>query len=356
MRTILAADIGATNCRFALFQADRDDPERPLLRLLREKWLSGGDYSEFRQALRTLRAAPDDGRDGPFLPDSVQAPAMAVLAPAGPVEGDTCRISNLPWVIRTRDVREELGIADIRLINDFAAQAYACLLPENIDAAPVLPGEASPGAPVAVAGAGTGFGQALILSEAPLPATSGAPKPTSHGRTLRGLMRTRILPSEGGHCDFPFAGKEEEAFADFVRQSAGIDRIIGDTIVSGSGLAHIFAFLTGERLPPREVTARLPAHPQVLEWYARFYGRACRNYVLATLALGGLYITGGMALRAPVLSHPAFAEEFRHSAAQERLLRNIPVFHVRKPEAGLWGAALYGLLCMEESLEANKKN
>ena len=81
-----------------------------------------------------------------------------------------------------------------------------------------------------------------------------------------------------------------------------------------------------------------------MEWYARFYGRACRNYVLATLALGGLYITGGMALRVPALSHPAFAEEFHNSLAQERLLRNIPVFHVRKPEAGLWGAALYGLL------------
>ena len=353
MRTILAADIGATNCRFALFQVNRDDPERPLLGLLREKWLAGGDYSEFPQALRTLRAVPPDGGGGPFLPDSAQPPAMAVLAPAGPVEGDTCRISNLPWVIRAQDVREGLGIADVRLINDFAAQAYACLLPENIDAAPVLPGKAAPGAPVAVAGAGTGFGQALILNDPLPPATREAPTPRE--QTLRGLMRARILPSEGGHCDFPFVGKEEEAFADFVRQSAGIDRIIGDTIVSGSGLAHIFAFFTGERLPPREATARLPAHPQVLEWYTRFYGRACRNYVLATLALGGLYITGGMALRAPVLAHPAFAEEFHRSAAQARLLRNIPVFHVRKPEAGLWGAALYGLLRMEESLKRGEE-
>lgn len=344
MYTIFAADIGATNCRFALFRANVDDSGQPMLSLLREKWLAGADYPEFRQALRTLRQPADDG---PFLPEEPgKRPAIAVLALAGPVEGDFCRLSNLAWSIRTQDIRDELGIADVCLINDFAAQAYACLMPENVDAAPVLPGEAVPGAPVAVAGAGTGFGQALILPDAcSLPmAVQQRLSSAAHGPTLLCLAKTRILPAEGGHCDFPFAGKEEQEFADFVRKSDGIERIVGDTVVSGSGLVHIVAFLTGERLPPREATARALALPRALEWYARFYGRACRNYVLATLALGGLYITGGMALRVPAVSHPAFAEEFHNSRVQERLLRNIPVFHVRKPEAGLWGAALYGLL------------
>ena len=348
MYTIFAADIGATNCRFALFRANVDDSGQPMLSLLREKWLAGADYPEFRQALRILRSPVDNG---PFLPGNThRRPAIAVLALAGPVEGDSCRLSNLSWLVRAQDVREEIGIADVRLINDFAAQAYACLMPENVDAAPVLPGEAVPSAPVAVAGAGTGFGQALILPDAcslPLAAQQRL-NSAAHGRTLLCLAKTRVLPAEGGHCDFPFTGKEELEFAEFVRKSAGIERIIGDTIVSGSGLVHIVAFLTGERLPPREATARALALPQALEWYARFYGRACRNYVLATLALGGLYITGGMALRVPVLSHPAFADEFHNSRAQERLLRNIPVFHLRKPEAGLWGAALYGLLRAEE--------
>ena len=156
MYTIFAADIGATNCRFALFRANVDDAGQPMLSLLREKWLAGADYPEFRQALRTLR---DPADNGPFLPEEPgQRPAIAVLALAGPVEGDSCRLSNLSWEVRAHDVREETGVADVRLINDFAAQAYACLMPENVDAAPVLPGEAVPGAPVAVAGAGTGFG------------------------------------------------------------------------------------------------------------------------------------------------------------------------------------------------------
>jgi glucokinase len=51
-----------------------------------------------------------------------------------------------------------------------------------------------------------------------------------------------------------------------------------------------------------------------------------------------------MALRLPVLTHPAFAREFRHNADQLPYLDSIPVWHVRSPQAGLFGAALHGLL------------
>ena len=341
MYTILAADIGATNCRFALFQAEPDDPARPVLALLRERWLPAAEYAEFRHVLRFLCEAGSNA----FLPGKNDTPALAVLAPAGPVQGDSCRVSNLPWLIRSSDVQAELGIQDVFLLNDFAAQAYSCLLPEQIEAVPLLPGTPVPGAPLAVAGAGTGFGQALLLDAGEdVPGARSAS--ASKAALLSRLRRAQVLPSEGGHCDFPFTGKEEFAFAEFVRQSAGIDRVVGDTLASGSGLAHIFAFLTGERLSPAEVTGRIDSCPQALEWFARFYGRICRNYVLSTLALGGLFITGGMALRVPALSHPAFAREFHLSAGQGELLRAVPVHHIRNPQAGLWGAALYGLLHM----------
>jgi glucokinase len=348
MYTILAADIGGSNCRFALFQANMADADLPMLSVLREHRIAGADHPSFRDALAALRAARTPGTDEPFWEDDpARRPAIAVLAPAGPIEGNVCRMSNLSWLIETRDLREELGIGTVSLINDFVAQAYACLLPEHIDLALILPGQAEETAPKAVAGAGTGFGQALILDGAA--ARAGTPDNQKSARecSLRRLARSTILPSEGGHCDFPFSGREEQDLADFIRQSAGLERIISDTLVSGPGLAHIFAFLTGKRLPPHEVPARIDSCPQALAWYARFYGRACRNYALATLSLGGFYITGGMASRVPVLTHPSFAGEFYHSQAQSRLLQRIPVYHVRRSEAGLWGAALYGMLRME---------
>ncbi|MFQ8737648.1 MAG: glucokinase [Bilophila wadsworthia] len=42
-----------------------------------------------------------------------------------------------------------------------------------------------------------------------------------------------------------------------------------------------------------------------LRWYARFYARACRNWALSTLCTGGLFITGGIALRNPLVTECA---------------------------------------------------
>jgi len=337
MLRILAADIGGTHSRFALFQAKKTGD----LAMKRELTLAGSDYPDFSAVLKTL-FLPGQSGVPPFLgagPDAV--PDVVVIAPAGPVQDNICRMPNLPWVIGTQDIRDvflECGhIPSVHLINDFAAQAYACLIPKAVDAVRVLPGTPRAGAPVAVVGAGTGFGQALLL---------GAPS-FDDGLPLAAapecFRQVRVLPSEGGHAEFSFVGEEEWAFARFVAGRIGTPKLIGDTIVSGSGLAHLLAFHTGLDLSGREAAAKAPEHPQVMAWFARFYARLCRNYVLNTLALGGLYITAGMALRVPVLSHPAFAEEFT-DCAQRHLLDQMPVWHVRNPQAGLWGAAFYGLL------------
>lgn len=377
-RRLLVADIGATNCRFALFTANPDGEALPLLALEREIWLKGAEHASFADALAALgdllrqeQALPS----GPYTPGapgapgaqssvnrqsagpdkntaalySAAAPDIAVLAPAGPIvdgkNGQTCRISNLPWLISAREVKKAFSAEKVVLINDFAAQGYACLLPENIHCRPVLPGLAVAGAPRAVVGAGTGFGKALLLGE-----NAGTGK-ERRAALLGRLSRARVLPSEGGHEEFPFVGEEEFAFAAFAARREGTPRLILDAIITGKGLAHIFAHHTGVDAHPHEATARAADYPEVMERFARFYGRACRNFVLDTLALGGLYITGGMAQRLPVLEHPAFAEEFVTSASHGDLLAKTPVWHVTSPQAGLWGAALYGLLALHRERE-----
>jgi glucokinase len=320
----------------------------PLLALEQERWLSSQAYPSFSEALKTLFLPGEDG--APPLLDAHAPPDVVVIAPAGPVQDNICRMPNLPWVISVQDIRDALAVSSTHMINDFAAQAYACLLPQAVDAVGVLSGSPRKGAPVAVMGAGTGFGQALLL-DAPLPDDELRHYPSfgMHGdlsptARLERFRRVRVLPSEGGHAEVAFVGPEEFDFARFVADRIRTPKLVGDTIVSGSGLAHLLAFHTGLDLSPREAAAKAPEYPQVMAWFARLYARLCRNYVLHTLALGGLYITGGMALRIPVLSHPAFAEEFHNCAAQRHLLEQVPVWHVRNPQAGLWGAALYGLL------------
>lgn len=338
---IFAADIGATNSRFALFEADPAQPRLPLLTLIREQWLRGADYTSFTDALRALYSEGDATL--PLLRPN-ERPDTVVIAPAGPIirdnDGECCQISNLPWRITSSEAAAVLGTNKVRLINDFAAQAYACLTPESVDAVPVLEGAAVQGSPLAVTGAGTGFGLALLLNAPPL--FSG--RESAQGDPLAPLRRAVVLPSEGGHAEFPFVGEKEREYARFAARRFSSERLIGDAVVSGSGLARLFTFITGQDIHPHEAAERAAEHPEVMELYARFYARACRIFVLQTLALGGLCITGGMALRLPVLQHPAFAEEFHASAAQRHLLERVPVYHIRKPQAGMWGAGLFALL------------
>lgn len=339
-RTILVADIGGTNCRFAVFSIHPDEDDCPLLRLERERWLPSADYPSFPDALAALKKAGPDGSP-PLLDAARPLPGVAVLAPAGPVRGEECRLSNINWIVRSRHVREGLGIAQVHLINDFVAQAQACLLPESIDTTQILPGQALAQSPVAVMGAGTGLGTALLINRGWAEDAAGD---ESKKDMLRRFSMAQVLPCEAGHALFPFLGAAESRFAAFAAGREGTERLIGDHIVTGKGLAHIFAFHTGRSLPPPEATAQAPEHPAVLEDFARFYARAARNFVLSTLALGGLYITGGMAIRLPVLTHPAFAEELYDCGPQRVLMESLPVWHIRKAHAGLWGAALYGLL------------
>jgi len=323
MPLLLAADIGGTNSRFALFTLKEAPSALPDLELVREQWLPTARYESFTELAHDLRL-PDGS---PFVPPGT---LLASLGIAGPVQGGSCRPPNIPWNIHTDEAAAALGIPGVLLVNDFVAQGYACLLAAlkmrtraALEITELYAGKKN-AAPFALVGAGSGCGKALVLPEARM-----------------------VLPSEGGHGEFPFR-KDEEAFANQLRDILG-EKIIVDMLVSGDGLCRLFAYHCGENLPPAEICSRLnpprtAAEHKTLSWFARFYGRVCRNFVLNAMALGGLYVTGGMAMRVPVLENPAFLESFRDSKDMGRLLQQVPIFHIRSQRAGLWGAAAYGIM------------
>ena len=342
---VLAADIGGTSCRFALFSYERraEPDARAMLQsltLVRKVVFPTQQNTSTAMMMRTLAslAGEDGGYCTPLSP-APEYPSFAVLGVPGPAgvadpaasgpqepEGGVCRCPNIPWPIAQRDVASALGGVPVRLVNDFVVQGFAAaLLPGMLDATPVLAGTADARYPVAVIGAGTGLGHCAVLP----------------GST------PRVLGSEAGHCLFPFEGGEEQAYAKALAAHHGTERIVCDYVVSGGGLASLYAFHTGEKLPPREVPARAAAHPATLAWMARFYGRACRQYVLATRALGGVYIAGGLAANLPeVLLHPAFAQALRGNDAMTHMLETVPVWRIRNQDAGLVGAAVFAVLAV----------
>ena len=310
MKNILSADIGGTNSRFAHFTINTDGK----LSLVESVWLKTTEAGSFPELIDNLKKSvfglKPDGAD------------IVVMAVAGPVE-DKVK-SNPPliaWDIDLSDAEEEFGFKRCILINDFIAQAFACRSPIAEAAEKILPGSPAPDAATAVIGAGTGLGKAVIM-----------------GNREGGYI---AFPSEGGHTNFPFVSEREIAYQRFLLKERNDQYITGNTVVSGQGLSYLHQFLTGRKLEPSEVVQEFPQYPETLEWASRFYARVCRNYVLETLAMGGLYIAGGVAAKSPeLLTHPAFEQEFRSSDTLSALLAKIPVSLIRDENSGLWGGAM----------------
>ncbi len=149
----------------------------------------------------------------------------------------------------------------------------------------------------------------------------------------------RALPSEAGHMNFPFLGKKEEDFHSFLCSRLDLRFARGDDTITGRGLEILHEYLTGEKITAREVGEKALQSPTpTLEWYSRFYARACRSWMLATLCNGGLWIAGGIAAQNPLtVASPFFMAELYN--APEDYLQKMPVRLIEDKDSGLWGGA-----------------
>lgn len=312
MALVAVADIGGTNCRLAVFDTF------PAL------------------SLKSQRIVPTSGvENADALWEMLQAlcgsslPQVMCIALAGPVVDGIGRLTNGQLCLDQKKLTDLAGVPCI-LCNDFTAQAHACVTAVGQNAQPIIgePKGTIIRASRGVIGAGTGLGMALLVAE---PAAEGWATP----------RHWRALPSEGGHAAFPFVGEAEFAFARYVSGELKTAFVTAEQILCGQGLSRLHHFLTGERLTPPEV-GRLALHKEseTLEWYARFYGRACRSLLMTSLCCGGLWIAGGIAAANPLcVTHPAFANAYLAHGSGPDIAAQTPVFLMTDSRSGLWGAA-----------------
>ncbi len=316
MSRIIAADIGGTNARFALFDHDR----------LTFRWsCSSREYREFYTAFDAFlkEAGLESAKDH-----------TVCLAVAGIIQDNTrASGTNIPWVIECGRIRER-GCRECVIINDFEAAAWGITV-ISADRFIQIGGEA----PVAngtraILGAGTGLGEAII--------------PTGpDGRPF-------VIPSEGGHCGFAPETREEAELLSWLMQR--FSHVSVERLLSGQGLVNIYKFLKGEpseeipdgtshdRIAP-EITGRAlagtdPLSTRAVELFCQIYGSEAGNLALKCLPAGGVFVAGGIAPAIlPFLQEGGFRRAFEHKGCMKELMQKIPLFVVKEPDLGLIGAA-----------------
>ncbi|HXG15510.1 MAG TPA: glucokinase, partial [Calidithermus sp.] len=313
-------DVGATKTALALF-----DEQGPDLSPARSATLPSRAHAGLEEAVRAFLAA------GP--PVRVTAACFGV---PGPVVDGRAEPTNLAWRLDEAALAAAIPAPRVRLVNDLVATAHGVLAlgPEAL--LTLQPGRPRAGN-LAVIAAGTGLGEAIVVRDG---------------------ERRLVVATEGGHADFaPRTDLEVELLRALAKQ---FGHVSWERVLSGPGLVETYRFLRErsarpepdwlrERLAgddPAAVVAeaalegRDPVCGQALDLFVSVYGAEAGNLALKALALGGVYVAGGIAPKIRRrLARGDFLAAFADKGRLGGLMASIPVHVVLEPAAALLGAA-----------------
>jgi glucokinase len=304
---ILGGDLGGTKTLLALAEADG--------RIVRSQRYASADYADFADLLDDFLA----GKSG--IASGERGITAACFGIAGPTDGQTAQLTYLPWRLSAADLGRRCGIAQIRLVNDFAAAAHGLqkITPEHLDTLQAGTPDAS--APRLILGAGTGLGVAGLLPE------SGG---------------FRVVPGEGGHLGFaPQTPEQGELWRWLLAQHG---RATTEDIVSGPGLTRVYAFLGGPSATPEAIGNAAcsgdDTRAQVaLQLWLACLGAFAGDLALHWLARGGVYLAGGIAAQLlPRIDCAPLLAAFHAKREHAWLMPAMPLYLVTDAELGLRGA------------------
>ncbi|HEY2953738.1 MAG TPA: glucokinase [Candidatus Eisenbacteria bacterium] len=321
---VLAGDVGGTKTILALYPDDAP-PRRPAVDLMRPS----RDYPSLEALIAEIVATAG------------VRPRRAVIGVAGPVVNNRCEATNLPWVVSGDAVGAALGGAEVLLVNDLEATARGLDELTAADLETLQRGERTAGNRALIA-AGTGLGESILVWDG---------------------ERHRPTPSEGGHGDFAPANPLQDELLAWLRARFG--HVSLERVLSGPGLADLYRFLeaTGRGSEPRDWAQRFERAEDAaalvtaaaldgsserarlaLETFVEVYGAAAGNLALTALAVGGVFVGGGIAPRMiAALRDGRFVRAFCAKGRLAPLLERIPLAVVLDPRTALWGAAALAL-------------
>jgi glucokinase len=309
---ILVGDIGGTNARFALLVDAFAEPKQfPIVQT--------ANFANIDVALQNC-----------ILDRTSVQPRSAILALAGPIEGDEVPLTNCDWIVRPKEMISKLGFEDVLLVNDFEAQALAVASLGDGDREQIGPGTERLSSSRAVLGPGTGLGVAGLVH----------------------AQHTWFpVPGEGGHVDMGPRTERDYHIWPFLEPIEG--RISAEQLLCGRGIVNIYRAVSaadGRDAPletPAAVTSHAlagtdPAAVETVSLFSTYLGRVAGDMAMIFMAKGGVFLAGGISQKIlPALRKPEFRVAFEDKAPHSAFMRSIPTYVVTHPMAALAGLAAF---------------
>lgn len=312
----LAGDIGGTKTHLALYDEELNKP-------VKEQKFSSQNYASLLDILSD------------FIEEKDKI-TRACFGIAGPIKEGLCKTTNLPWIIETKSIKKKLSINAVSLLNDLEANAWGIKTLTEKDFFCLNKTGSSEKAHKALISAGTGLGEAGLFFDG----------------------KDHIpLACEGGHCDFAPNSEIELLLWRYLKDKFG--HVSVERVLSGPGLVNIYRFfseqteiskgssnkldqISAQTVSEKALNNECPNCVKALDLFISIYGAEAGNLALKFLALGGLYIGGGIAPKIlQKMKNNIFMSSFINKGRFSALLESIDVKVILNPHTALLGAGFF---------------
>lgn len=262
---------------------------------------------------------------------------VAAFGIPGPVVNGRVDVTNVPWSLEATSLARSLKLRTVHLLNDLVATGYGIQVSTGEELFVLNEGVPTEHQTEALIAAGTGLGECVLQWHA---------------------GECAVLPCEAGHAGFAPHDALQAELLQYLMRSTGY--VCQERVISGPGLVSIYNFLrdthrgsecklVADAMREGDAAAVISTHAEAeddelccrtMEIFLTAFGSEAGNLAVRTMALGGIYLGGGIAPKiSGLLARGEFMRAFVEKERMEGLLSRIPVRVIMDDRTALRGAA-----------------
>lgn len=325
MNLLLVADIGGTNARFRLIDAEANGEhqcEKASYKIIHQVIFQCANFTDITSLLKACCEK-----------FQLNKTFDCCLAIAGSVQGDLGSVTQLDWYFSLQDTKNKFSMRSLAVINDFAALAYAIPILPDEDLVSIYDSQIrSSSAPIAVIGPGTGFGTAILIPE---------------------NKRWKVLPTAGGHASFSPSNSEEWLIKSYLLEKQSYVSI--EDVLSGRGLSNIYQAIankynqhvspyTSEDICQKGVHDEDSICREAILRFLSILGNVAGDKALSFGAGGGVVIGGGITpALIDFIPESDFLLNYHNKGVMTGYVKDIPLQVIANKYAAVSGATAWFL-------------